>query len=69
MMGIRNEKPIDINSMLTDEYCKRDIQLIKHDTMNARKHSKMSGLHLHRKGKDLLIEILLFNLNSFCRDW
>ena len=33
--------------------------------MNVRKHNKKSGLQLHRKGKDLLIEILLFNLNRF----
>ena len=33
--------------------------------MNARRHCSMSGLHLNRKGTNILIENILFYLNKF----
>lgn len=59
---------MNINSILIDEYSKKDIGLIKHSTMNARTHCNKSALHLRRKGKDLLVGNLSFHLNSFCTD-
>ena len=40
-----NKKAKEVNEVLTREYNKRNIDVIKHDNMNAQKHCNVSGLH------------------------
>ena len=61
-----NKKANEVNEVLTREYNKSNISVIKHDNMNARRHCNMSGLHLNWKGTNTLIENILFYLNKFC---
>ena len=53
------------------QFCRenRNICVIKHDNMNARKYCNMNGLHLNWKGTNILIENILFYLNKFCSNW
>ena len=44
-----NKKAKEVNEVLTQEYNKRNIGVIKHDNMNARRQCSMSGLHLNWK--------------------
>ena len=61
-----NKKAKEVNKVLTRECNKRNIGVIKHDNMNARRHCNMSDLHLNWKGTNILIEKILFYLNKFC---
>ena len=58
-----NKKPKEVNEVLTRECNKRNISVIKHDNMIARRHCNMSDLHLNWKGTNILIENILFYLN------
>ena len=40
-----NKKAKEVNEVLTRECNKRNIDVIKHDNTNARKHCNVSGLH------------------------
>ena len=60
-----NKKPKELNEVLTQECNKKNIGVIKHDNMNARRHCNMSELHLNWKGINIIIEKILFYLNKF----
>ena len=60
-----NKKAKQVNEVLTRECKKRNIDIIKHDNMNAQRPCNMSGLHLNWKGRNVLIENILFYLNKF----
>ena len=59
-------KAKEVNEALTQECKKRNIDVIKLDNMNARRHCNMSGLHLNWGGANILIESILFHSNKFC---
>ena len=56
-----NKKAKELNAVLSRECNKRNICVIKHDNVNARRHCSMSGLHLNWKGTNILIEYISFN--------
>ena len=56
-----NKKAKELNAVLSRECNKRNICIIKHDNVNARRHCNMSGLQLNWKGTNILIEYISFN--------
>ena len=60
-----NKKAKEVNAVLLRECNERNICIIKHDNMNARRHCNTGGLHLNLEGANILTENILFYLNKY----